>query len=379
MRLVVCSLEDWNEVWRRNQYLVDALLGADDALEVLFVEPPTDPLHTALHGQVPRPARGLRTVPGYGGRLRTLQPVKWLPRQLGPMTDAGLRSAVMRAVARLGWRDPVLWVNDPGYAELVAVTGWRALYDITDDWAVADRSPREHARLRAADAALLERCAEVVVCSVGLAARKGAVRDVVLVPNAVDSQRYRRPAPRPPDLPVGAVALYVGTLHEDRLDVDLVVATARRLAAAGATVALLGPNALSADNTARLDAEPGIRLLGSRPRDAVPAYLQHAHALIVPHVLDDFTDSLDPLKLYEYLAVRRPIVSTSVAGFRELRGQPGVAIADGAAFADAVAAAVGQWHAPLPPTALPEWSDRAREMRAVIDRLSGLQPAGRPR
>lgn len=47
--------------------------------------------------------------------------------------------------------------------------------------------------------------------------------------------------------------------------------------------------------------------------------------------------SLDPIKLYEYQAVGRPIVSTPVAGFRDAEG---VTVAEGAAFADAVVAAV---------------------------------------
>ena len=40
--LVVCSLEAWDEVWRRNQFFVDGLLERDPLLRVLFVEPPFD-------------------------------------------------------------------------------------------------------------------------------------------------------------------------------------------------------------------------------------------------------------------------------------------------------------------------------------------------
>ena len=42
---------------------------------------------------------------------------------------------------------------------------------------------------------------------------------------------------------------------------------------------------------------------------------------LVPHVESDFTRSLNPLKLGEYLAIGQPIVSTRVAGFAELEGQ----------------------------------------------------------
>ena len=55
-------------------------------------------------------------------------------------------------------------------------------------------------------------------------------------------------------------------------------------------------------------------LLGPRPRDEVIGYLQHADVLVVPHVVTAFTDSLDPIKLYEYQAVGRPVVSTRSRG-----------------------------------------------------------------
>ncbi len=68
-------------------------------------------------------------------------------------------------------------------------------------------------------------------------------------------------------------------------------------------------------------------------------YLQHADVLVVPHVVTAFTDSLDPIKLYEYQAVGRPVVSTSVAGFRDA-DDPRITLADGDAFPAAVAAAL---------------------------------------
>ena len=40
--LVVCSLEPWDEIWRRNQLVVDGLLRRHPRLRVLFVEPPHD-------------------------------------------------------------------------------------------------------------------------------------------------------------------------------------------------------------------------------------------------------------------------------------------------------------------------------------------------
>lgn len=372
--VIVLSLERWDDVWRRNQYLVAELCRADPTARVLFVEPAADPLHRLSRRGVPRPGRGLRAAPDVDGiapgRVLLHEPTKWLPRRVDPRADARLARSVERAVARAGLRRPVLWVNDPSGAAVVRRTGWPALYDVTDDWLAADRSPAEHARLVEDEATLLERCAEVTVCSSGLVARKGAIRDVTLLTNGVDLDRYRGAYDRPSDLPAGPVALYVGTVHPDRFDVPLLLATARALDGR-ARVVLVGPVVdLSAAEHADL-ARAEVVLLGPRPWTDVPAYLRHADVLLVPHVVDAFTDSLDPIKLYEYRAVERPVVSTPVAGFRD---EAGVRVAVGEDFPTAVLAALGDAAPPradrlaTDPPDVPTWRGQAALMRAALAR-----------
>jgi glycosyltransferase involved in cell wall biosynthesis len=376
--LVVCSLEAWDEVWRRNQFLVSGLLAADPRLRVLFVEPPTDPLFELSRRRPPSRARGLRRSTD-ADRLWTLQQSKIAPRRAGQLADRMLTRGVVRAARRLGMRQPLLWVNDPSRAAVLVRTGWPALYDITDDWLLADRSERQRERIAADERVLMQRCAAVVVCSPQLQRAKGAVRPVTLIPNAVDVEHYRRPAPRPDDLPAGRCAVYVGTLHEDRLDVELCVRTVRTLPP-GCSLVLVGPDALSPASRARLAGEPDVVLAGARPYAVVPGYLQHADVLLVPHLVTDFTDSLDPIKLYEYLAVGRPVVSTPVAGFRERADA--VTLAASEEFPQAVAAALDadaeSSGAPIVQTVqadrpavsvVPSWGERVAAMRAVLDQV----------
>ena len=113
-----------------------------------------------------------------------------------------------------------------------------------------------------------------------------------------------------------------------------------------------------------------MRLLGARPHDDVIGYLQHADVLLVPHAVTPFTDSLDPIKLYEYAAVGRPVVSTPVAGFRDA-SDPRIRAASTSAFPDVVASLLPA-RSRFPEgadDAAPDWDDRAAAMRGVIDRL----------
>lgn len=371
--LIVVSLERWDEVWRRNQHLVDGLLRRDPDLRVLFAEPAADPLHDLASRR--RPARGHGPTPvGDSGRLWSFRPVKTLPRRVDSRADERLIAAIARAAARLGFSAPIVWVNDPALAGIMDATGRPTLYDITDDWLAADRPPAELERLRSGETTLLQRAAEVVACSPELVHRKAALRGegrhpIVLIRNAVDAAAYETMRPRPGDLPAGATAVYAGTIHADRFDVGLALYTARALGPA-ATLVLVGPNLLPAGQTSAL-ARVGAVVLGPRPPDELIGYLQHADVLVVPHVVDRFTDSLDPIKLYEYAAAGRPVVSTPVAGFRD-SDDPRVVIADRAAFPAAVAAAAsGDQPGPTGARAIAGWDERVAAMAEVLAHLVG--------
>jgi glycosyltransferase involved in cell wall biosynthesis len=382
--LVVVSLEAWDAVWRRNQHLVSRLLRDDPGLRVVFVEPPADPVHALRRRTRPRSGAGLRAGPAMqgvtAGRLHLFQPTKALPRRLDRRADRRLAEQVVLAVAELGFVDPLLWVNDPSAACLLPRTGWRALYDVTDDWQHATLTDRERARLAADEALLLRDAAHVVVCSPALLTTKGSARGdrpLTLVPNAVDLDAYRSPRPRPADLPSGPVALYVGTAHTDRVDVDLCVRTARALAGRAAVV-LVGPVLLPPHDRRTLEGA-GVTLLGPREAAAVPAYLTHADVLLVPHVVSPFTDSLDPIKLYEYRAADRPVVSTRVAGFRDA-DDPRVTVADPRGFPAAVRTVLTGAYTPKPPEKIvridpPSWALRAITMRSVLHDVATSRPS----
>jgi glycosyltransferase involved in cell wall biosynthesis len=314
--LVVCSLEPWDDIWRRNQFFVDALLRVNPTLRVLFVEPAADVLVDLTQRRRPSVPRFRRV--DADGRLTQFRPLKLLPRRLGQLTDELLLRQVRLAVRVVGFVRPMLWINDVTYAPLIARTGWPSLYDVTDDWLLAPFDPRQLQRLRRLDALALAHADEVVVCSPALAKSRGIARPVSLVPNGVDVDHFGRPRPRPADLPPPPIALYVGSLHESRLDVELVALLADALPQLN--VVLVGPNSLGRDSRHLLGCRPNVHLLGARPYSEVPAYFQHADVVIVPHRVSPFTESLDPIKAYECLAIRTPTVATPVAGFREHAG-----------------------------------------------------------
>jgi teichuronic acid biosynthesis glycosyltransferase TuaH len=313
LELVVCSLKAWDQVWNRNNFLTDALLRRNPDLRVLFVEPPVDPLFDLSEHRRPALPR-LRTMTS-DGRLRVMRPIKPLPRRAGPVSDSLLRIQVRLAARRFGLSEPLLWINDVTYAPLIEQTGWRSVYDVSDDWLLAPFGEREIGRLRDLDELALASADQVVVCSTALAETRGATRSVWVVPNAVDVAHFRKPRPRPNDLPAEPVALYAGTAHDARIDIGLVAELAEALPEVG--IVFVGPNALSRGSREHLGQFRNVTFLGPRPYLELPAYLQHADVLIVPHLVTPFMESLDPIKAYECMAVLTPTVATPLPGFRE--------------------------------------------------------------
>ena len=255
--IVVCSLEAWDDVWRRNQFLVEEFLQRDPTLRVLFVEPVVDVPYEIAHRR--RPGRaGLREV-GASGHLWALRPRKFVPRLLAPgMSERHLAQAVLTTASRLGLEQPLLWVNDAVFAQLAEQVGWPVVYDVTDDWLLAGGTRRALKRLRSWDAKLLRRSDEVVVVSPALIPSRGGDRPVHVIGCAVDVGHFREPRARPVDLPPAPVVVYVGTQHDRRLDIDLCVKTAQAIAPA--TFVLVGPNFLEPHSTHRL-LQAGCRLL----------------------------------------------------------------------------------------------------------------------
>jgi glycosyltransferase involved in cell wall biosynthesis len=367
MSLVVFSLEPWEEVRRRMRILVDEIVDLDPLLQVLYVCPATNIPRRLSHSKIANAsASRLEKV---HPRIHVLRPRRWLPRSIGPLADRSLERQVLDAVGELGLRQPLLWVNDAAYAQFTVRTGWPTLYDITGDRLLAPLAPRMRSRLETNDDILLEHSEAVVVCSAALAKSRGRTRTVELIPNAVDVELFRTPRPRPADLPPAPTALYVGTVDAGKIDIPLVLDLARSLP--DLHIVLVGPVSLPNEVVSQLENVPTIHLLGVHPYHQIPAFLQHADLVVIPYLVSPFTESLDPIWVYECLATGRPTVATPVDRFRQIG--PPIAIAQRERFAEVVSATLEQTvPAGLPlvfdDTPLPSWRQRAESMASLMDR-----------
>lgn len=324
--LIFVSMENWDDVWRRNQFVCAGLACRYPERKILFVGLPRDFSNSLRRGRVGELwAADRQTVPGLPN-ITLARPPKLLPNTLTAgrkFNEALFRTHVRRESRRLGMERPLLWLNPHSAVHLVGQMGQQAtVYDITDDWISLTQSPRLTQLITTQDAQLCRRADAVIVCSQKLFdLKRDLARNLHLIANGVDAAHYRRVLDGAGPLPPAAAAWtrpvlgYTGTIHPDRVDVTLVEALARQMQAG--TVALVGPDMLGADDHARLAACGNVVLTGPVPYADVPDYMRAFDVCITPHRVTPFTESLNPIKLWEYLAAGKPIVSTNVAGFRD--------------------------------------------------------------
>ena len=319
--LVFVSLENWDEVWRRNQFLCAGLLERFPDLKILFVEPPRDVSNHLRQGSV-APLREIatRTLPEFPG-LTLTRPLKLFPNSLAlgrRMNGVLARKQILAMMLELQISAPLLWINSHEAEHMAGRLGERAvIYDITDDWTHFG-TRRERKIAAPHDDALCRRADLTIVCSQSLLdSRTARCREILLLPNGAHVERYRdmeKLKSSAPQFPAPVFG-YTGTLHPERVDSELLLALGREYSEG--SVVLVGPNLFEAAARKKLGAQPNIHFTGAVPYSEIPRYMAAFDVCIVPHLETPFTQSLNPIKLWEYLACGKPVASTNVAGFTE--------------------------------------------------------------
>lgn len=229
-----------------------------------------------------------------------------------------------RLLRELGFERPELALLDtPLAASAVdALAPKRLVMRLFDD--TSEEKPWPPALQRAAEA-LAARADLVAITAPMLAphAERLGARRIHLMPNGADLQHFTTPRPPPPEL--ASIArprvVYSGALAP-WVDYEWMNTAARRLP--GISFLWIGPGPTEA--VQRL---PNVFVLGPRPYDSLPAYLQHCDVGVIPFDRRRFPrliDSVHPLKLYDYLAAGLAVVATRSAELERIAAP--VALAD---------------------------------------------------
>jgi glycosyltransferase involved in cell wall biosynthesis len=192
--------------------------------------------------------------------------------------------------------------------------GYVVIYDLIDDWSAYQDSPdyfqkTEPYLLHNAD----------IVTATAKPLHEKALRhnpNAYLCPNAADMEHFLsarrewagREWKRPEDLPEGKqIAGFFGIMRE-WFDTDLMREVAQKKTAF--EFCLIG--GYSQDVFERLKDLKNIRFLGEKDYSLLPQYLSYFDVALIPFKTNELIRSTNPIKVYEYLAGGKPVVSTDI-------------------------------------------------------------------
>lgn len=134
-------------------------------------------------------------------------------------------------------------------------------------------------------------------------------KETLYLPNGVDFSLFSSQSEKPPEYKAltGKIAVHVGSVLPERFDFSLVDILTKHLPEV--QFVFIGPYS---ELHNKFHDRPNVHLLGPRPLDQIPGYMQHADVgliLLDPIKNPTLVNSTNPLKLYQYLASGLQVVS----------------------------------------------------------------------
>lgn len=376
----------WRDMWRNRHQIMSRLAQHNT---VLWVEPR---MSVRKLWQAVRNGRRLSWLPRVEHVADGLF-VLHNPALLPPNAPLGLkrpvnalyRTIVRRAMRQCGMARPVLWLYMPEMTGIIGQYDERlTVYHVVDEYASYAGIPAAYApKMRASEKIMLRQADVVIATAPALYESKSRISaNVHLVPNAVDYDGFQRTlatAQTPPEmaaLPQPVIG-YVGAIN-DKVDYDLLLMIAR--SRPDWSLAMVGRVAVqTAGDVAGYEALrglPNVLFTGEAPVPDVPRYMAACRVCLLPYKINERTRNISSLKMYEYLACGKPVVSTDVPAAHEV-GEV-VRIAGGGDFVAAVAEALHDDPTAEEPrrrvAAANTWDQRVERISAILQQALSTHP-----
>jgi glycosyltransferase involved in cell wall biosynthesis len=290
------------------------------------------------------------------------------------LNNALLRWALRRAARRAGLGRPILWSYNPHAHELIdSLDPSLVVYHCVDD--VAAQQGIDRPSFEAAERALAGRADLVLVSARPLEHHMRALgaERIEYLPNVADVEHFSEAESLPEPAPMASLprprVLFAGAVAAKKLDVRLLAQIARRRPEW--SLVLVGPvgEGDPRGDLGELRDLPNVLFAGRSSFAELPAWIGAADVCLIPYLHNPYTASVFPMKVYEYLAAGRPVVSTPLPA---LSGLEGPFFADGAeefeAQIEAALAADGeeQRRRRRELAATHSWTTRVREIGALV-------------
>ena len=218
--------------------------------------------------------------------------------------------AINEALGYLGMESPLLLLQNPmAIGAYEGLNCGKFVFDAIDNWLYHPQMKDKE--LIKNNYRLVEKNADMIMTvSQALTELFPENKNVRWIPNGVDVDYFKGAFKSEPSekMTVG----YIGKI-QDRVDFGLVESCLQKYP--DFEFVFAGPALSQQDRIDELKKQySNIKFLGDIHYTNLPETMKSFDIAVIPHKVDEFTASMNPLKLYEYLAAGKPVVTTAVAG-----------------------------------------------------------------
>lgn len=302
--------------------------------KVLYVEPPIMDLKKRRIRQQVKTSAEQPTF--YGGLARIAPELcvfkgpDWLPflgkYPLNQLKGLVWRKLLRRALRSLKMKNPIVWLSRPTMGDMPGILDPKLIvYHVVDEYAgYGGLSDLEKALLIEQEGELLARADLTIVVSAPLLeSKRDRARRVAMVANAVDYEAYRPTRQDAEVIPddikeIARPIIGYSGLVGRRLDLEMIARLASRRPDWSFVLVGAVRRADCDIEVSKLEALTNVHFLGLKSIEIISEYVRAFDVCMVPYRDDERANSSSPLKIYEYAAAEKPIVTSRFSAALEM-------------------------------------------------------------
>jgi glycosyltransferase involved in cell wall biosynthesis len=240
---------------------------------------------------------------------------------LNKITLAIWISLLKKTISKLEFNRPIIWLSRPTMDVYLNVFNEKlSIYHVVDEYlSYGNITEGERKKIGKIENKLINNVDMVIVVSKSLYnSKKKHSKSISVVNNGVDFEAYdnvmhEKQLPPEDIRSIKKPILGYSGLISNRLDLDLIQNMA--IKCPECSIVMMG----KVDTTdcekyiESLANKRNVFFIGSKNVDIVPNYLKAFDVCLMPYCINEQTKNLDALKLYDYMATGKPVVSTNIS------------------------------------------------------------------
>lgn len=229
---------------------------------------------------------------------------------------------------QLEFKEYILWFYDPEAVNYLDYLEPKlSCYDCVDEYSTMPdyASPLKKKNLLELENKLIKNCDLVFTTSMALYEEKKRLnKNTFLVENVGDFDHFNKVEKMHFDIPRDSPKIsspiigFVGAMDHYKVDFALLEFMAERRP--NWNIVLIGSQMNSAEKGRTYPRNSNIYYLGGKVYEELPNYMANFDVCIIPYKITDYTQRVFPIKLFEYLATGKPVISTALPALTKYDG-----------------------------------------------------------